>query len=145
MYTYQIGEDLDAYLRFRAVKEGVEYDLSPEFFANALEEGVSAFFGVIVSGNGQLLDDEQHPDLFKEWSMSLAIPLEDRAYLREHVQIWNVKTDRSRWVKRKTLHKWALSGKAEQYMAVDINFNTGEKSLICPRCATGIEHEHSLH
>ena len=62
----ETGKALDAYMQFRAANEGVEYDLSPDFFSDALERGCEMFFGVVIQ-NGQLVADEQQPILFKKW------------------------------------------------------------------------------
>jgi hypothetical protein len=62
----ETAQALDAYMRFRAADEGVEYDLSPDFFANAIEKGCELFFGVEIQ-DGKLVADEQQPKLFKKW------------------------------------------------------------------------------
>src|SRR5262249_34325893 len=46
---------LDAYMRFRAKHEGVGYELSPQFFADVIEQGCKKCFGVTFQ-NGQLVD-----------------------------------------------------------------------------------------
>jgi hypothetical protein len=61
------AKNLDAYIRFRARKEGVEYALSPEFFREALARGCVEFFGVAVGNNGELIRDAQFPRFFEEW------------------------------------------------------------------------------
>ena len=58
---------LDAYMRFRAKHEGVKYELSPKFFADAIKQGCTKFFGVTIQ-NGQLVDDEEQPELFRRWT-----------------------------------------------------------------------------
>ena len=66
----ETGRALDAYMQFRAADEGVAYDLSPDFFADAIERGCEMFFGVIIQ-SGRLAADEQQPKLFKEWKRDL--------------------------------------------------------------------------
>ena len=55
-----VAERLHTYVRARAEVEGVEYKLSPEFFAEGLEAGVRVFFGVEVE-YGRLVSDMQQP------------------------------------------------------------------------------------
>jgi hypothetical protein len=57
---------LDAYIRFRAKHEGVGYQFSPKFFADHIEQGCEMFFGVTFQ-NGQLVDDEEQPELLRRW------------------------------------------------------------------------------
>jgi hypothetical protein len=64
--TQHVAEILDEYMRFRAAKEGVGYDLSPEFFQAAMWQGCDMFFGVTVEGD-ELISDEQQPELFEQW------------------------------------------------------------------------------
>jgi hypothetical protein len=54
----QAAQMLDAYIRYRARREGVGYELCPEFFEAALHTGCRGFFGVTVR-NGKLVKDEQ--------------------------------------------------------------------------------------
>jgi hypothetical protein len=61
------AENLDDYVRFRAIKEGVQYSLSEEFFRDALEAGYRLFFNITVAENGQLMRDDEHPEWFQEW------------------------------------------------------------------------------
>src|SRR5262245_24807868 len=58
------AKELDAYMRFRAKHEGVGYELSPKFFADAIKQGCTKFFGVTIQ-NGQLVDHEEQPELFR--------------------------------------------------------------------------------
>jgi len=58
---------LDGYMRFRAEKEGLRYELTPEFYEEAiLLLGIRSFFGVVVSGS-KLVHDEQQPNMFEQW------------------------------------------------------------------------------
>ena len=59
--------DLDEYVRFRAIKQGVGYALSPWFFRRALQTGCRKFFNVTVGKDGRLMRDTEYPDWFKEW------------------------------------------------------------------------------
>ncbi len=61
-----VAEQLHDYIRFRAEKEGVGYDLGVSFFERALLSGCVQFFGVTIKGN-QLIKDKEQPDLFNEW------------------------------------------------------------------------------
>jgi hypothetical protein len=55
------AEQLHQYIRFRAGKEGVEYGLDSDFFAQALRVGAGSIFGVVVR-DGQLIEDDQQPE-----------------------------------------------------------------------------------
>jgi hypothetical protein len=60
---------LDDYLKFRASKEGVAYDLDPQFFLNATGNGIWNFFGITADPEtGTLTEDFQNPTTFEEWS-----------------------------------------------------------------------------
>jgi hypothetical protein len=64
--VHTVANELHAYMKFRARRERVDYDLSPSFFAAALHEGVRHFFGVECGKHG-LLEDEQQPEMFAQW------------------------------------------------------------------------------
>jgi hypothetical protein len=61
-----VAQQLHEYVQYRAMNEGVAYDLSPSFFESTLRQGVRQFFGVTVDGS-KLLSDKQAPTLFAEW------------------------------------------------------------------------------
>jgi hypothetical protein len=68
-----LAEDLDCYLRARADVEGVGYELSPEFFAEAIKMGVEFYFGIEVDlVDGVLVQDRQEPrpGFFEAWQKS---------------------------------------------------------------------------
>jgi hypothetical protein len=62
----QLANSLDAYMRFRAEQEGVDYQLTVEFYEDRLKAGVVGFFGVHFA-NGELTEDEQFPHFFEQW------------------------------------------------------------------------------
>jgi hypothetical protein len=62
----KLAADLHDYMKSRAAKEGVAYDLSAEFFRGPMIAGVRHYFGVSV-GRNKLLRDEQAPAIFAEW------------------------------------------------------------------------------
>jgi hypothetical protein len=68
-----------------------------------------------------------------------AIPKEDRAFLRDHRQVFRG-TRRSHWMTMQALRKAVLAGKARRWLVVEIDSETGEPSVICPCCATGLAH-----
>jgi hypothetical protein len=61
-----IAEALNDYLRFRAEQEGVGYELSAAYLAEHILLGCVKFFGVTFE-NGQLVADEEQPELFRRW------------------------------------------------------------------------------
>lgn len=67
------GDYLHSYIKARAEKEGIGYDLSPSFFREALEGGFSVFFGVLVDERGFPLTDEQEPEpgFLERWKANL--------------------------------------------------------------------------
>jgi hypothetical protein len=69
MMTFEelsIAEQLDAYMRFRAAKEKVGYDLSPAYFQHAIDHGCKMFFGVTIDRHG-ITGDEQQPVTLEQW------------------------------------------------------------------------------
>jgi hypothetical protein len=65
---------------------------------------------------------------------------EDQAWLRNHKQVFRGASDRSQWMTMQALRKAVLAGKASRWLVVEIDSETGEPSLVCPWCATGIAH-----
>jgi hypothetical protein len=65
----QISKELDAYMNFRARREGVEWSLTPKFLEQQIRAGIGKFFGVTFA-NGKLVADEQQPEMFAEWNRS---------------------------------------------------------------------------
>ena len=61
------------YLKLRAELEGVENDLTQEFFESHLRGGFRRFYGVIVDAQGNVLEDQenQSPELMKHWKNKL--------------------------------------------------------------------------
>jgi hypothetical protein len=62
----KLANDLDDYMKLRARKEKLEYELSPDFFLLHLREDIRSFFGVECD-DARMLRDTQFPHLFKEW------------------------------------------------------------------------------
>lgn len=61
------AEQLHAYMTFRAAREGVGHTLPVNFYTKAIRKGCVSFFGIQVR-SGKLLEDQQRPDLFAEWT-----------------------------------------------------------------------------
>jgi hypothetical protein len=55
---------LHDYMTFRAARERMGYELSPEFFFTGLACGCRCFFGIEVNERGQLVADAQNPEAF---------------------------------------------------------------------------------
>lgn len=53
---------LESYLRSRANREGVAFDLPTSFFVTAMTNGIRLFFGILIDDNGNLLSDNQEPE-----------------------------------------------------------------------------------
>jgi hypothetical protein len=67
MTNHETALALDKYMTWRAAKEGVSYELDPDFFQRALYEFVRTFFGVLVDYETGLIEDEPQPGLFEEY------------------------------------------------------------------------------
>jgi|ETNmetMinimDraft_23_1059889.scaffolds.fasta_scaffold486274_1 hypothetical protein len=52
---------LFGYIKLRAKKEGVEFQLTEEFFEHNFENGIRNFFGINVDDDGIPFHDEQEP------------------------------------------------------------------------------------
>ena len=63
------GNSLHSYLQYRAAEKGVGYSFSPEFFTAAIKDGCTEFFGIVFNNRGQLIWDNEKPDLFKTWKI----------------------------------------------------------------------------
>lgn len=75
----------------------------------------------------------------------MPIPQEDQDYLQENCQVFLNKAGKNKWMKRSDLRKQVIAGKADSWWVVAIDPETGDSSLICPYCATGVEHHGTLH
>lgn len=67
------GDYLHSYIQARAKREGVDYDLSSDFFRSMLEGGITLFFGVAVDERGFPVSDEQEPEpgFLQSWKATL--------------------------------------------------------------------------
>ena len=74
-----VAYELHRYIKWRAGREGVGYELSPKFFRAAIDAGTANFFGVEICDDG-LIEDRQKPELFREWK-------DQRAQLTEHLHL----------------------------------------------------------
>jgi len=71
---------------------------------------------------------------------------EDRKFLRENKQVWRGPGDRKgKWMTMTKLRKLVIAGKADGWNVVDIDLDTEEPRIICPYCATGVEHRGTHH
>jgi hypothetical protein len=71
------------------------------------------------------------------------VPEADRVWLQNNKQVFIGEKDR--WMTFARLKKEVIAGHADDWWVVDIDFATGEKSLICPYCATGVDHRGTFH
>jgi len=69
----ELARNLAAYIRDRAIEEGVRSDLTVEFFHDELEAGVTTFFGVEISDDDDGVPvmvhdtEEPYPGFFEAW------------------------------------------------------------------------------
>jgi hypothetical protein len=75
----------------------------------------------------------------------MSIPQEDQDFLQAYVQVFKEGAKAGRWMRRDTLRKKVVAGQADDLWAVDVDPETGDHSIICPYCATGVEHRGSFH
>jgi hypothetical protein len=73
----------------------------------------------------------------------MSLPQDEQDWLQANCQVH--KGDKLIWMKRATLKKRVIAGKADDWMVVAIDPETGNHSIICPYCATGVEHRGSFH
>ena len=64
--TINLAKEYNEYMKFRAAKEKIKYELDIKFYAMHLAAGYAFFFGVYNDGNHLILD-KQKPEIFKEW------------------------------------------------------------------------------
>jgi hypothetical protein len=69
---------------------------------------------------------------------------EDRGFLLKHKQVFKGAGCDGHFMTLKALRKAVLARKADHWNVVDIDLETGQPSLICPWCATGLEHPAGL-
>jgi hypothetical protein len=63
-----LARALDDYMKFRSGREGVAYELNPQFFLVAMYHGVFNFFGIATDRpTGTLIEDVQNPAAFEDW------------------------------------------------------------------------------
>jgi hypothetical protein len=60
------ASQLHNYMTFRAEREHQRHDLTPHFYRQHLDAGITTFFGVDVGPNG-LERDAQQPLIFRRW------------------------------------------------------------------------------
>ena len=54
-------------MKFRAAREGVAFDLNPNFFRCHLAKGIQFFFGVKTDQDGKVLADTKKPGILVEF------------------------------------------------------------------------------
>lgn len=71
--------------------------------------------------------------------MTVRIPPDCQKFLRNNKQV--IFPDRRiRFVTLKAIRKAVIAGKAEDWDVIDFDFDTGEATLVCVYCVTGVEH-----
>jgi hypothetical protein len=131
------AKELDAYMRFRAKHQGVGYKLSPKFFADAIEQGCTKFFGVTFQ-NGQLVDDEEQPELFRRlqemrkiWKVLM------RATKEGTVPFGNYGPETCRWATQEEMRRFGLNDHPLVHLdengTIDCYFTETEAVIIRPK------------
>lgn len=68
MTTASKVRSLYDYLMARAAYEKLDLALSKEFFTCCFDFGIRGFFGVLIDGDGTLLNDVQQPEFFATYT-----------------------------------------------------------------------------
>jgi hypothetical protein len=68
------------------------------------------------------------------------IPLNNREFFLNNKQVFSKKYPDGRWMALQALCKAVIAGKADDWWVLDVDFDTGENSSLCPYCATGVDH-----
>ncbi len=66
MSDANMAKELHKYIKFKAAKQGVAYELDSQFFASAMAAGIKCFFGAVIEGD-RIVEDAADPDLLREW------------------------------------------------------------------------------
>jgi len=77
--------------------------------------------------------------------MMIKIPSKkDRAFLRNNKQVFHGAGCSGHWMTIQELRDATLAGKADHWDVIDIDLDTGEHTIICAYCATGVGHPAAL-
>ena len=58
---------LDAYIRFLAKHQKVDYKLSPEFYFTCFLQGARGFFGIETDEKLRIIRDNRYPKIYREF------------------------------------------------------------------------------
>jgi hypothetical protein len=61
---------LDAYVRYLAQDQGVNYELSPRFFYDCYQQGARGFFGIEIDENLKIIEDNRYPHMYKKFCLN---------------------------------------------------------------------------
>jgi hypothetical protein len=69
--------------------------------------------------------------------------MKTKVQLNKRVRVW-LEGERAEWMTLRTLRTAVLAGKADNWNVIE-TIETGQGLLICPYCATGVEHDEEHH
>jgi hypothetical protein len=72
-------------------------------------------------------------------TLTVQIPAKCQEFLRNHKQVICA-DQRIRFMALDGIRKEVIAGKADNWEVVDFDFHTGEGTLACVYCMTGVEH-----
>jgi len=88
---------------------------------------------------GRAIDHEVEPTLLRGGNPVVRIPTECQDFLRNNKQVV-CPDERIRFMTLNAIRKEVIAGNADDWDVIDFNFDTGEATLVCVYCVTGIEH-----
>jgi hypothetical protein len=75
---------LDAYVRYLAQDQGVNYELSPQFFYDCYQQGARGFFGIKIDENLKIIEDNRYPHMYKKFCLN------EKKLFPQHEQAKNI-------------------------------------------------------
>jgi hypothetical protein len=69
----------------------------------------------------------------------VGIPMECQDFLRNNKQVV-CRDQRIRFMTLNAIRKEVVAGNADDWDVIDFDFDTGEATLVCVYCVTGVEH-----
>src|ERR1700733_339363 len=84
-------------------------------------------------------DHEAGPTLLMGGNPMVSIPTECQEFLRNNKQVV-CRDERIRFMTLNSIRKEVIAGNADDWDVIDFDFDSGEATLVCVYCVTGVEH-----
>jgi hypothetical protein len=85
------------------------------------------------------IDHESGPTLLMGGNPMVRIPTECQEFLRNNKQVV-CRDERIRFMTLNSIRKEVIAGNADDWDVIDFDFDSGEATLVCVYCVTGVEH-----